>query len=105
MEGIEEVREDMCCFFSALVLVGPRLAILVWWIMSPLQWELAFSSFFWPMLGFIFAPWTTLMWVVVAPGGVTGFDWFILALGVLADVATYSASAWGNRERYMAVEA
>jgi len=84
-----------------MVLVGPRLAILVWWLIQPARWEAAFSSFFWPLLGFIFAPWTTMMWVAVAPTGVRGFDWVVLGLGVFADIASYSASAYGNRERYM----
>jgi len=87
----------MCCFFSVLVFLGPRAAILVWWIISPARWEAAFSSFFWALLGFIFAPWTTLMWASVAPGGVTGFDWVILGLGVLADLASYSANAYERR--------
>ena len=92
----------MCCFFSALVLAGPRLAILVWWLIDPARWQAAFSNFFWAFLGFIFAPWTTLMWVSVAPGGVTGFDWIILGIGVFADIASYSASAYERREMYMA---
>ena len=87
----------MCCFFSVLVFLGPRAAILVWWIISPARWEATFSSFFWALLGFIFAPWTTLMWASVAPGGVTGFDWVILGLGVLADLASYSANAYERR--------
>lgn len=95
----------MCCFFTSLVLVGPRLGILVWWLIDPLRWESSFDSFFWPMIGFIFAPWTTLAYVAVAPGGVVGFDWFILAFGIMGDIASYTSSAWGNRERYMAVEA
>lgn len=91
----------MCCFFASLFAVGPRAAILVWWIIQPARWEAAFSSFWWSFLGFIFAPWTTLMWVAVAPGGVTGFDYVILGLGVLADVATWSTSAREGQVRYV----
>jgi len=93
----------MCCFFAALVTLGPRFAILVWWLAQPARWEAAFSSFFWPFLGFIFAPWTTMSWVAVAPGGVTGFDFVIVALGVFLDIASYGASEYGRRERYAAV--
>lgn len=88
----------MCCFFTALVLAGPRAAILIWWLINTTRWQLAFSNFFWAFLGFLFAPWTTLAWVVVwSPGGLTGFDWFILALGILADIASYSGGVYGNR--------
>ncbi len=92
----------MCCFFSALIIAGPRLGILVWWMIQPARWDAAFSSFWWSFLGFIFAPWTTLMWVSVAAGGVVGFDWIILGLGVFADIASYSANAYERREMYMA---
>lgn len=90
----------MCCFFTSLVLLGPRAAILVWWLIDQERWELAFSNFFWPLFGFILAPWTTLMWVSVAGNGVEGFDWIILGVGILADVASYGSGAWGNRRRY-----
>ena len=91
----------MCCFFTVLVFLGPRAAILVWWLIQPARWEAAFSSFWWAFLGFLFAPWTTLMWAAVAAGGVTGFDWVILGLGVLADVLSYTSGAWGNRGRFL----
>ena len=93
----------MCCFFTALVLLGPRAAILAWWLLEPARWETSFSSFWWSFLGFIFAPWTTLSWVAVAPSGVFGFDWIILGLGVMLDIFSYSSSAYGNRGRYTAV--
>lgn len=89
----------MCCFFTSLVLFGPRLAILVWWLVNQARWELAFDSFIWPLLGFIFAPWTTIMYVLVFPGGVTGFDWVWIGLGVLADLGSYVGGGYGNRDR------
>jgi hypothetical protein len=87
----------MCCFFAVLVLVGPRGAILVWWLLDMERWEAAISNFFFTFLGFLFVPWFTLTWVAVAPGGVTGFDWVILGLGGLADFLSYSGSLYGNR--------
>jgi hypothetical protein len=94
----------MCCFFATLVALGPRAAILVWWLVDTARWELAFSNFFWAFLGFIFLPWTTLAWVAVwSPSGLTGFDWVILALGVFIDIASYGASEYGRRDRYATV--
>lgn len=91
----------MCCFFTSLVFLGPRAAILVWWLIQPARWEAAFSSFWWAFLGFIFAPWTTLMWAAVARGGITGFDFIWVGLGIFADIMSYSGSAYTNRDRYM----
>ena len=91
----------MCCFFTTLVLFGPRLAILIWWLVQPTRWQLAFNHFNWPFLweflGFLFLPWTTIMYVLVFPGGIGGFDWLWLGLGLLADIASYSG---GVREGY-----
>lgn len=92
----------MCCIFTVLLFLGPRAGILVWWLINPLRWEVAFDAFIWPLLGFIFLPWTTLMYVVVAPvGGVTGFDWVWIGLAVLADISMYAGGGFGNRKRVM----
>jgi hypothetical protein len=89
----------MCCFFTTLVFLGPRAAILIWWLVNPVRWQATFSSFIWPLLGFLFVPWTTLMYVLVAPGGVVGFDWIWLGLAVLADIGMYAGGGYGNRDR------
>ena len=93
----------MCCLLTTLGLIGPRAAILVWWIWQPVRWEDAFSNFWVAFLGFLFAPWTTLSWVLVAPGGVSGFDVVIVGMGVIADLATYFGGGYGNRDRYARV--
>jgi len=82
----------------ALLLLGPRLSGLVWWIAEPDRWDEVFSSFIWPLLGLAVLPWTTLMYVVVEPGSVSGFDWFWLGIAVLADIASYSGG-YQNRQR------
>ena len=92
----------MCCFFTILLLLGPRVADIIWWIADPNRWVGAVSAFdsaIWPILGIIVLPWTTLMYVLVYPGGVTGLDWLWMILAVLADVATYSGGGYGNRDR------
>lgn len=86
----------MCCLVTALFFLGPRAAILVWWILQPVRWQATFSTFLWPVLGFLFLPWTTLAYVIVAPGGVVGFEWVVLALAFLVDIA---AHAGGYRNR------
>jgi hypothetical protein len=88
----------MCCFFTALLLFGPRLAILVWWIYSPAYITSLFQTWIWPILGLIFLPWSTLMYMVVAPGSIIGFDWILLGLGIFADMASYFGGYY-ERER------
>ena len=64
----------MCCFLMSVVFVGPRLGILVWWLMNPVYINTLFQTWIWPFLGFLFLPWSTLGYMAVAPGGIIGFD-------------------------------
>jgi hypothetical protein len=90
-----------CCLFTALVAAGPRLAFILWWIFQPARFNLAFdSSWLWPILGVLFLPWTALMWVIVAPGGVTGFDWMWIGLALVFDIATYVGNGESGRRQY-----
>ena len=89
----------MCCAIAVLFALGPRAAILVWWLVEPLRWGAAFDTFIWPLLGFLLLPWMTLMWVVVAPGGITGFDYFWLGLALLFDAFSWFGGGYTNRGR------
>jgi hypothetical protein len=89
----------MCCLALIAGFLGPRLAAVLWWIFDSPRWDLAFSSWIWPLLGIIFLPWTTLAYVLMwsAVGGVEGWEWLIVALGFAADIATYSSRAAKSR--------
>ena len=89
-----------CCLFTVLVAAGPRFGFLLWWLIQPMRINTAFPSVLWPILGVIFLPWTTIMWVLVAPGGITGFDWVWIGLALLADLATYAANGESGRRQY-----
>lgn len=84
---------------TSLFLLGPRAALVAWWFLQPARWDLAFGGVLWPLLGLFLAPWTTLSYIAVAPGGVTGSDWAVLGMGVLVDVMFWGAAALGNRDR------
>jgi hypothetical protein len=89
----------MCCIFTSLALLGPRFAILIWWLADPGRWDRAFDTWIWPVLGFFFLPWTTLMYVIVRPGTVTGFDLVWLGLAVVVDILMYTGGGYTNRDR------
>jgi hypothetical protein len=84
----------MCCLVLVAGIIGPRVAVLVWWIFGD-KVDIAFDSWVWPLLGLLFLPWTTLAYLIVwSPiGGVEGGEWIIVALGFAADVLTYTSRA------------
>ena len=87
----------MCCFLTTLVLLGPRFAILVWWLINPLRFNAAFTNWIVPLLMAIFLPWTMIMYMIVFPFGIVGLDWLWLGLGLLADIAFYAGGGFRRR--------
>jgi hypothetical protein len=86
----------MCLFFVVL-LSGPRVGIIFWWLIQPRRWDSVFDSFIVPLFGFLFLPWTTLMFVAVAPfGNVEGADWLWLGLAFFVDLCSFG---FGGRMR------
>ena len=87
------------CLLAMTAAFAPRLVLIIMWIWG---WRInaAFDSFIWPLLGLIFAPYTTIMWVLVwTPAtGVTGWDWVWIGLGVVLDVMKWSMMAEKRKE-------
>ena len=90
----------MCCFFATLLMFGPRMATLVWWLVNPNYLSRGIDSWILGFLGWLFLPWTLLMYLIVYPNGVVGFDWIILGIGFLADLASYTGGGYSNRARF-----
>ena len=88
------------CALVIMLLTGPRFMIILWWLIWPKRWESAFDTAILPILGAIFLPWTTLVFVIVAPAGsVEGGDWGWLVLAFLGDFFTHSGGIFLNRGR------
>jgi len=79
----------------------PRLASLFIWLARPGLFSAAFNgSWLLPILGVIFLPFTTLMYVILwGPSGLHGGDWIWLVLAVVIDIMHYSSTAYYNRTR------
>src|SRR5512140_3084374 len=92
----------MPCLFALFSVFTPRLAVLFMWLARPTMFSAAFGgSWLWPLLGFIFLPFTTIMYVLLwTPGiGLTGFDWIWLILAVFCDLSHYAGNAYSNRNQ------
>lgn len=83
----------MGCFIFLLALIGPRVALAFVWAFTTFV-DRAFDNWIVPMLGFVFLPWTTLVYsLAYTPGGgVSAFGWLFVAMALLADVSSYAAS-------------
>ena len=82
----------MPCLIALFALISPRLALFFVWIFSDIL-SGAYDSWLVPVIGFFLLPWTTLAYAVMWDAGtnkVSGFEWFIVALAFLADVASYA---------------
>ena len=93
----------MGCLFVLISLLSPRLGILILWAFTDYIYR-AFDTWFWPLLGVIFLPWTTLIYILVAApvGNITVWGWLMIALGVLLDLNSH-AQSYANREQAQAM--
>ncbi len=87
------------CLFVILLFFGPRSALAIWWLVDMPRFDLTFDTFWLPFVGFLLAPWTTLVYVFVAPGGVNGFDWFLLGVAIVIDIASLGAGGRYQQRR------
>jgi hypothetical protein len=89
-----------CCLFAIILAGAPRFALFFWYLFQPIVVRAAFSNFFIALLGFLFLPWTTLMWVIVYPGGISFVNWIFLGLAFAIDMGTYFGGGKSGRDRY-----
>ena len=97
----------MCCISTIFLVLISRLAIAIWWLTDPQRFVLAFKNWnlpgsfaipvwVWALLGGIFLPWTTLAYLLVFPGGIVGYEWLVLGVGFVIDLAGHGG---GYRHR------
>jgi hypothetical protein len=87
----------MCLVIFALIF-SPRIVMILWWLLDTARWAATFDGPLLPILGFVLAPWTTLMYVLVAPGGLTVLDWLWMAVAVVVDLGAIGGGASRRRE-------
>ena len=89
------------CLFALGAASFPRIVLLFTWLFSPLVNRAFHFTILWPLLGIIFLPFTTLIYVLAYNPvlGLTGWGWFWVILGFLLDISSYAGSAYSNRNR------
>jgi hypothetical protein len=91
----------MGCLFVLLGALAPRFLVFIVWLARPALVNAAFDTFLVPLLGIIFLPFTTLVYLIVfTPGvGVSGGDWIWIGLAFVLDLAHLTANAADQRYR------
>jgi hypothetical protein len=99
----------MCCVFATLLAMGPRLALLIWWLIDSMRFKLSFGrwevsglplpDWLLPLFFCVFLPWTSLVYLLVFPQGVVGLDWIWLGVGLLLDLSTHGSGLYSGRRR------
>ena len=90
----------MGCLIFLFSLIGPRFALGFVWIFTTLV-DRAYDNVIVPVLGFVFLPWTTLVYALAYDGtGVSSLGWFFVALAVLGDVSSIAAAHRGQQMYY-----
>ena len=54
------------------------------------------ENFLLPAAGILFLPWTTIVYVLVFPEGITGLDIALLIIAVIADMGSYLGGGLGS---------
>ena len=95
-----------CCLVSITMAAFSRIALVVWWLTNPESIDQAFKAiklpgfsvptWLWALAGFLILPWTTLAYLVVSPGGVSGWEWIVLLAALMIDLAGHGG---GYRHR------
>lgn len=93
----------MGCLFGIFGGLFPRLAVLLIWLARPVLFTAAFGgAWLLPILGIIFLPFTTLLYVLLwTPAGLPPLSWLWPILAVLLDVGGWGSTGYANRDRYV----
>ena len=84
---------------TAFVSSFSRIMLLFAWIARPNLMDAAFGTIIIPCLGFLFLPFTTLMYVflIQGVGTIQGLDWLWLFLAAVLDIASIGTAGAANR--------
>ena len=86
------------CMLAFAISLAPRLVLLLAWIFSE-RWDVVWGgNWFWPLMGIIFLPYTTVMYILAwGPAGIQGWDWMWIILGLMLDIMKWAQIA-ANRK-------
>jgi uncharacterized membrane protein len=88
----------VACLLGIIALFTPRFVLVVLQLFTDYL-SRAYGSFFWPLLGFLFLPTTTIGYAIAQNSfhGVRGWGLVIIIIGVIADFGLLGGGAKARR--------
>jgi hypothetical protein len=86
----------MMAIFGALV---PRFVLLVAWSNDANYWGSLFGSPVWFLGGFLFFPWTTLIYGFVSVNGLSLLNIIFVGAALLIDLGTWGIGVFATKQR------
>ena len=86
----------MMALFGAIL---PRFVLLVAWSNDQAYWGSLFGSGVWTLFGFLFFPWTTLIYGFAAANGMSLLNWIFLGLAFLIDLGTWGIGGFAAKKQ------
>jgi hypothetical protein len=77
----------------------PRFVLLVGWVNDPNAWTSLFGAPVWFLFGFLFFPWTTLIYGFVVQNGMSLINWIFVGAALLIDLGTWGIGAFASRQQ------
>jgi hypothetical protein len=89
----------MPCLLVVVALFLPRVTLFFMWLLTGYLGR-AYQTALWPLAGFFFMPYTTLVYALALNegGGLHDYWLALLILGVLADGGQLPAARWRRRQ-------
>jgi len=86
----------MMAIFGAIL---PRFVLLAAWSNDQSYWASLFGSPVWFLGGFLFFPWTTLVYGFAAQGGLSLLNWVFIGAALLIDLGTWGIGAFATKKQ------
>ena len=79
-----------CCLIVGIIAASPRLILFGMWLFTNYLTR-ASITFFWALVGFLFAPCTTIAYAIAQNefNGLHGWGMIVLVAGVVLDILIY----------------
>lgn len=90
----------MGCLIAAIAFFFPRLVMIIM-VLTGDYLGRAYQTVLWPLLGFLFMPYTTLAYAFAknTNGSVEGVYLAVIVLGVLLDLSAHGGGAKAGQDR------